>query len=171
MKKMNLILAFSGILALLIAAAAWAQPAQPPPPAQPTLPGTGPGAAAPKPRMGMQYDPKSLETVTGEVTQVQARGRRGKSLNLLVKTDKETLLVLIGPAFFLEEQKMALAAGDKVEVKGTRIKHPNQAMLIAGELKKGSQVVKLRDDQGKPLWAPQGPQPPQGPQKKTPANN
>jgi len=157
MKRMNLILAFSGILALLMSAAAWAQPAAP------TLPGTGPGAAAPKPRMGMQYDPKNLETVSGEVTQVQTRGRRGKSLNIQVKTDKETLLVLIGPAAFLEQQKMTLAAGDKVEIKGTRIQHPNQALLIAGELKKGSQVVKLRDDQGKPLW------PPQGPQKKMPS--
>ena len=146
MKKMNRILVFSAILALAVAAAAWAQSAAP------TLPGTGPGAAAPQPRMAIQYDPKSLETVSGEVTQVQARGRRGRSLNLQVKTDKETLLVLIGPASFLEQQKMTLAPGDKVEIKGTRIQHPNQALLIAGELKKGSQVVKLRDEAGRPLW-------------------
>jgi hypothetical protein len=112
---------------------------------------------APKAGMGMQYDPKSMETVSGEVTQVQTRGRRAKSLNLQVKTAKETLMVLLGPASYLEQQKMTLALGDKVEIKGSRIQHPSQALLIAGEVKKGDLVVKLRDDQGKPLWSPQGP--------------
>lgn len=151
MKKISRIMVWLGVFILALAASVWAQTAPP------ALPGAGKGPMTPKAGMGMQYDPQSLETVSGEVTQVQTRGPRAKSLNLQVKTDKETLLVLLGPGSYLEQQKMTLAVGDKVEIKGSRIQHPNQALLIAGEVKKGNQVIKLRDDQGKPLWPLQGP--------------
>jgi predicted transcriptional regulator len=78
-------------------------------------------------------------------------------VHLQVKTDKETLIAILGPTSFLEQQKLEIAVGDKVEIKGSRIKHPQQAILLAGELKKGDQVVKFRDEQGKPLWSLQGP--------------
>jgi hypothetical protein len=151
MKRLNLILAFSGILVLLAAASACGQPAQT------AGPGAGKGAMAPKAGMGMQYDPKAVETVSGEVTQVQTMGRRTKGVHLQVKTDKETLIVVLGPTTYLEQQKMTFAVGDKVEVKGSRIQHPQQAMIVAGEVKKGDQLLKLRDDQGKPMWSPMGP--------------
>jgi hypothetical protein len=150
MKRLNLIVAFSGILVLLVAASAWGQPAPP------AGPGPGMGAMPPRAGMGMQYDPKAVETVSGEVTQVQTTGRRARGVHLQVKTDKETLLVGLGPAQYLEQQKMTFAVGDKVEVKGFRVQHPQQAMIIAREVKKGDQVLKLRDDQGKPLWPPMG---------------
>ncbi|MBI4643248.1 MAG: DNA-binding protein [Deltaproteobacteria bacterium] len=147
MKKMSRIMLWLGVLSLALAANAWAQPAGP---------GAGKGAMRQKAGMGM-YDPKTVETVSGEVTQVQTMGRRTRGVHLQVKTDKETLLVVLGPAQYLEQQKMTFAVGDKVEIKGSRIQHPQQAMLVAGEVKKGDQVLKLRDDQGKPLWSPQMP--------------
>ncbi|MBI4794877.1 MAG: DNA-binding protein [Deltaproteobacteria bacterium] len=144
---MSRIMLWLGVLSLALAANAWAQPAGP---------GAGKGAMRQKAGMGM-YDPKTVETVSGEVTQVQTMGRRTRGVHLQVKTDKETLLVVLGPAQYLEQQKMTFAVGDKVEIKGSRIQHPQQAMLVAGEVKKGDQVLKLRDDQGKPLWSPQMP--------------
>jgi len=144
MKKIRRILLWLGVLSLALAASAWAQPAGP---------GAGKGAMRQKGGMGMQYDPKTVETVSGEVTQVQTMGR---GVHLQVKTDKETLLVGLGPAQYLEQQKMNFAVGDKVEVKGFRIQHPQQALMVAGEVKKGDQVLRLRDDQGKPLWPPMG---------------
>jgi hypothetical protein len=107
--------------------------------------------------MGMQYDPQTVETVSGEVIQVQIMGGRAQGVHLRVKTDKETLVVMLGPSSFLEQQKMAFAVGDKVEIKGSRVQHPQQAMLIAGEVKKGGQALKLRNDQGNPLWPRVGP--------------
>jgi hypothetical protein len=151
MKKMSNIMVILGVFILALAVSAWAQPAPP------AGPGAGQGAMTPKAGKGMQYDAKSLETVSGEVTQVRTMGRKAKGMQLQMKTDKETLVVFLGPAPYLEQQKMTLAVGDKVEIKGSRIQHPQQAMLIAGEVKKGDQVVKFRDDQGKPLWAPQMP--------------
>lgn len=155
MKRLHRILALSGMLLLLVAPFAWAQPAGP----GPGMGGRGPGGGmGPGRGMGpvMQYDPQNLETVSGEVTQVQKSQRGAKGILLQVKTDKETLLVMLGPAAYVE-QNMQIAVQDKVEIKGTRIQHPQQALLIAGEVKKGDQVLKLRDDQGKPLWPRQGP--------------
>jgi len=150
MKRLRHILALSGILVLLLAAYAWAQPGS----SGPGMGGRGPGGGM---GMGMHYDPKTVETIQGEVTQVQEMQGMAAGVHLQVKTAKETLMVILGPASYLEQQKVKIAEGDKVEIKGSRVQHPQMAMLIAGELKKGDQVIKLRDDQGKPLWSPQGP--------------
>ncbi|MFZ5452156.1 MAG: DNA-binding protein [Thermodesulfobacteriota bacterium] len=142
MKKLPKIMVGLGILSLLLATYAWAQPA-------------GPGAGQGMKRrggMGLQYDPNKLETVKGEVIQVQKGTRRSKGVHLEVKTDKETLIAILGPASFLEQQKMDLAVGDKVEITGSRIERPQKAIILAGEVKKGDQAVKLRDEKGMPLW-------------------
>jgi len=44
-----------------------------------------------------------------------------------------------------------------VEVTGSRVSSRQGAVIVAGELRKGDQVLKLRDAQGVPLWPPQGP--------------
>lgn len=144
MKKWSRILVGLGVLSLILGASAWSPPV-----------GTGSGGVGRG--QGRQYDPNNLVTVSGEVTKVTKSMRRAKGLHLEVKTAKETLLVFLGPASYLEQQKMTLAVGDKVEIKGTRVQRPQQAILIAGELKKGNQVVKLRDENGMPLWSRQGP--------------
>ena len=149
MKRLRHILALSGILVLLLAAYAWAQPGS----SGPGMGGRGPGGGM---GMGMHYDPKTVETIQGEVTQVQEMQGMAAGVHLQVKTAKETLMVILGPASYLEQQKVKIAEGDKVEIKGSRVQHPQMAMLIAGELKKGDQVVKLRDDQGTPLWPKRG---------------
>jgi len=152
MKKLNRIPALSGILVLLMAAFAWAQPGG----SGPGMGGRGPGSGMGM-GMGMHYDPKTVETIQGEVTQVQEMPGMAAGVHVQVKTAKETWMVILGPASYLEQQKVKIAVGDKVEIKGSRVQHPQMALLIAGELKKGDQVLKLRDDQGKPLWSPPGP--------------
>lgn len=145
MKKLLVLLAVSALLVLMMAPS-WAQQAMPGPGKGGKGMGEGTGRG-----MGMQYNPQTVETVTGEVAAVErtTMGRMQQGLHLTLKTDKETLPVFLGPAFYLEEQKFQINKGDKLQVKGSRV---NQAM-VAGEVKKGDQVLKLRDDQGKPLWS------------------
>ena len=148
MKRLNLTLALSAILMLLLATSAWSQPGG--------MDGTRKGRmGGPGGGMGMPYNAQNVETVSGEVTQVQQMQGRAGGVHLQVKTPKETLMVILGPASYLEQQKVKIAVGDKLEIKGSRMQHPKMVMLIAGELKKGDQVIKLRDDQGKPLWSRQ----------------
>lgn len=51
------------------------------------------------------YDPKTVETVSGEVVSVDKITDRGKGygVSLTLKTGNETILVYLGPGWFLEK--------------------------------------------------------------------
>ena len=113
--------------------------------------GWGPGSA-----YGRMYDPKTVEIVTGEVVKVdRITPMRGMSsgVHLVVKTDKGDVSVHLGPQWYLENQDVKIEPKDKVEIKGSRVTLQGQATLIAAEVKKGDEVLKLRDDAGVPMWA------------------
>jgi hypothetical protein len=102
------------------------------------------------------YDPSKVETVTGEVIsveQVTPMRQMGQGIGLKLKTDKGTLFVHLGPQWFIERQDVKIAAGEKVEIKGVRAVQMGQDVFIAGEVRKGDGVLKLRDESGIPAWA------------------
>lgn len=102
------------------------------------------------------YDPSKVETVSGEVVsveQITPMRKMGMGIGLKLNTGKETLLVHLGPQWFIERQDLKIAAGDKVEIKGVRAVRMGQDVFIAAEVKKGDQVLKLRDGNGVPVWA------------------
>jgi hypothetical protein len=113
--------------------------------------GWGPGT--PYNRM---WDPKTVETISGEVISVDRitpnKGMAG-GVHMNVKTDKETVSVHLGPSWYLENQDVKIIAKDKVEVKGSRITFGGKPAIIAAEVKKGDDVLKLRDDTGYPMWS------------------
>ena len=118
--------------------------------------GRGSGGWGPEGPYNRMYDSKSVETVTGEVISVsRMTPRKGMSggLHMDVKTDKETISVHLGPSWYLENQDVKIEAKDKVEVKGSRITFGGKPAIIAAEVKKGEQVLKLRDDNGFPAWS------------------
>jgi hypothetical protein len=146
MKKLLVLMIVSGLVVCLIT----------PSLAQQGMPGPGKGGKGQGEGMGrgmgMQYNPQTVEIVTGEVTAVFSGtgGRRRQGVHITLKTDKETISVHLGPASYLDQEKFQVKQGDKLEVKGSRI----DQVIVAGEVKKGDQVLKLRDDQGRPLWSP-----------------
>jgi len=115
----------------------------------------GSGGWGPGTQYSRMYDTKTVETITGEVTSVNRitpfKGMAG-GVYMNVKTDKETISVQLGPSYYLENQDVKIAAKDKVEVKGSRISFDGKPAIIAAEVKKGDEVLKLRDDAGFPLW-------------------
>jgi hypothetical protein len=115
----------------------------------------GSGGWGPGTQYNRMYDPKTVETISGEITAVDritpAKGMSG-GVHMNVKTDKETISVHLGPGFYIENQDVKLQAKDKVEVKGSRITFDGKPAIIAAEVKKGEEVLKLRDDAGFPVW-------------------
>jgi len=102
-----------------------------------------------------QYDPATVETVTGKVTHVEhVKRRRGPSdmVQVTLETDGGPLRVNVGPASFLSEKKMVLATGDRIEVRGSRVTHDGEPLLIAAEITKGDTRLALRDAAGVPVW-------------------
>jgi hypothetical protein len=102
------------------------------------------------------YDPKTVETVKGEVVSVEnftpAKGV-SSGVHLLLKAGKETISVHLGPSWYLENQDAQVEPKDKIEITGSRLTLDGKPVLIAAEVKKGDGILKLRDENGVPMWA------------------
>jgi hypothetical protein len=108
---------------------------------------------------GRSYDPSTVETVSGEIVAVErvpaGKGRSG-GVHVTLKTDRETLPVHLGPAWYLDEQKMRFERSDHVEVEGSRISFEGKPAIIAREVKKDGATLILRNAAGVPAWAGRG---------------
>jgi hypothetical protein len=105
---------------------------------------------------GKMYNPKAIEIISGEVVSIEKiTPIKGMSygVHMTVKTNKETISVHMGPGWFIENQDIKLKPKDKVEVKGSRITFEGKPAIIAVEVKKGDEILKLRDENGFPSWS------------------
>jgi hypothetical protein len=110
--------------------------------------------------MGSQYNrmynPATVETVSGTVETVdKIMPMKGmySGIHLVVKTDKEGLDVHLGPEWYVERLDTKIEKGDKIEVKGSRVTFDGKPAIIAAEVKKGDNILILRDSTGIPAWA------------------
>ena len=144
MKKIGLL---CGIISLFVLAlSVWAQ--------------SGSGGDAPRLHYGKMWDARTVETLKGQVVSVEkyvpGRGGTVYGLRLTMKTDSETISVILGPAWYIEAQHFKFEPRDALEVKGSRMSVQGQPTMIAGEVKKGDQSLKLRNETGSPLWSNAG---------------
>jgi hypothetical protein len=102
------------------------------------------------------YDPETVVTISGEVVSVDKitpiKGMN-PGVHAVVKTDKEMISVHLGPEWYIENQDMSINPKDKIEVKGSRITFEGKPAIIAAEVKKGDEVLTLRDASGFPAWS------------------
>ncbi len=107
-------------------------------------------------RYGKLFDPKTMVTISGEVLGVRIitpwRGMR-QGVQMLVRTNREDITVHLGPVWFLENQDITLMPKDRVEVAGSKTIFKGKTIVIATEVRKGNQVLKLRDENGFPVWS------------------
>jgi hypothetical protein len=131
-------------LGLYLGAGSWAQNV-----------GESGGSEAPI-HFSRMYDLKTVATLSGEVTAVEqfspGRGGPPQGLRLRVQFPQETLKVILGPIVYVEQQNAKFAAGDRVEVKGSRMTVRGEPLIVAAEVKKGDQVLKMRNANGEALW-------------------
>lgn len=106
-------------------------------------------------RAAPMYNTATEVTLKGSVEAVnQVQGPRGwGGTHLSLKTDKETIDVHVGPSWFLTQNKMSFAKGDRVEVTGSRVKFGDQDALIARQIRRGGETFILRDKLGFPAWS------------------
>lgn len=109
------------------------------------------------------YNPASVVTIKGEISSVdkiqpknQRPNAKGYGVHLTVKTNQGDQVVHVGPSWYLDKQKLALNKGDKIEITGSKTNINKQDVIIAGQLTKGNQGLKLRNDDGTPTWKGQG---------------
>lgn len=105
---------------------------------------------------GRLFDTKTMTTVTGEIasmTRFTPMKGMTAGVHMKVQAGKETIDVHLGPAWYLEAQEANLKVGDKVEVQGSRIVYQKKPAIIATSIKRGPDVLVLRDADGFPRWA------------------
>jgi hypothetical protein len=150
MKRAKTILALAAVIALLFAATeSLAQRG-------PGMMWRGSGGWGPGTPYNRMYDPKTIETVSGEVvslSQITPNKGMAAGVRMTLNTGKETVSVHLGPSWYLENQDVKIEPKDKVEVKGSKITFGGKPAIIAMEVKKGDEVLKLRDDDGFPVWS------------------
>jgi len=110
--------------------------------------------------MGSQYNrmynPDTVETLSGTVEAVdKVTPMKGmySGVHVMLKTDKETISVHLGPEWYVERQDVKIEKGDNIEVKGSRVTFAGKPAIIAAEVKKGDNTLVLRDSAGIPAWA------------------
>ncbi len=117
----------------------------------------GSGGWGPESPYARLYDPKAVETISGEVVKVdRIAPMRGMStgVHLVLKTDKEQeVSVHLGPLWYLENQDVKIEPKDRVEITGSRVTMQGKPAIIAAQVKKGDQTLKLRDEAGVPVWS------------------
>ncbi len=103
-----------------------------------------------------KYDPSQEEILSGEVAAVkdiEMRSGKTTGAGLELQTGGQNLDVYLGPHIYVDLQNVKIEPGDSVEIKGVKTLVDGQVIFLAGEVRKGSDVLKLRDDKGTPLWA------------------
>lgn len=143
MRKLGLPVTVLFLLSLFFTAKSFAQ-------------GMGGGGRGAGSQQSRQYNPSTVETISGEVVSVdKIPSRRGMSygVHLTVKTDKETIPVHLGPGWYLDKQPVQIKPQDQVTVTGSRITYQGKPAFIAAEIQRGGETLKLRDQNGVPLWS------------------
>ena len=71
-------------------------------------------------------------------------------VHVVLKTDKGDVSVHLGPQWYLGNQDVKIEPKDTLEVIGSRAVVEGRPALIAAKVKKGEQVLELRDAAGMP---------------------
>jgi hypothetical protein len=102
------------------------------------------------------YNPATVENVSGvveSVDKITPMKGMNSGIHIMLKTDKETISIHVGPEWYIERQDVKLEKGDKIEVKGSRVTFSGKPAIIAAEVKKDDRTLVLRDGSGIPAWA------------------
>lgn len=147
MKRIAGVIAVIAVFALALAPQALAQGG---------LNWRGSGGWGPGGQYARLYDPKTVETISGKVVKVDRiipiRGMSG-GVHVVVKTDKGDVSVHLGPQWYLENQDVKIEPKDMVEIRGSQVTVQGKPTIIAAEVKKGDETLKLRDEAGVPVWS------------------
>jgi hypothetical protein len=101
------------------------------------------------------YDPKTVETIEGKVLSIERTTpakNQGYGVHLMLQTDKETIAVHLGPSRYIDKQTPKIEVNDAITVTGSRIIVGGKPAIIAAQVKKGNDILKLRDENGIPAW-------------------
>jgi hypothetical protein len=109
------------------------------------------------------YNPQTVTTVKGLVESLGSYGMTGwrvapgmQTPGLVLKTDKGKIPVNLGPPWYVSKQGFTFKPGDTLEVTGSQVTRDDKTVLLAAQVNKDEQTLKVRDEKGEPCWHREG---------------
>jgi len=106
------------------------------------------------------FDPMSMKTLSGEVIKVERVVPKDGTFSqmqveLIVLADrKEAIPVYLGPMWYVigPNRRIPFGSGDRITATGSWITSKTEPFMIATAVTKGDQTLKLRRENGSPVW-------------------
>lgn len=101
------------------------------------------------------YDAAAAVSLTGvSIVRVDTlRQGENASVSALLLSGTDSITAMIAPVTFLSSNSLTLAAGDVIDISGSKMTMGGRPMLVATEIKKGETKLVLRDKAtGAPAW-------------------
>ncbi len=101
------------------------------------------------------YSPDHVTRVAGRVLGVDRfvpREGMAEGVRVRVATGTDTVWVHLGPAAYVDAQRVRLAAGDAVRVTGSAAHDGDQAVVLATRVDRDGRTLRLREQDGTPAW-------------------
>ena len=102
------------------------------------------------------YDTATVEDFSGEVVEVVEMDCKGcgvKGVHVKVKGEKESITIVLGPAWYVNNQDTKLEAKDKIVIHGSRTTVHGEVAIVPQQISRGDDVFVLRAENGRPKWA------------------
>ena len=100
-----------------------------------------------------------MVTVSGVVvSKTPPSGKQGLPylVYLTLQNEAGQIAVFLGPNFFVDQLPVEIKELDRIQVTGSKVMWGGKPVILAAEVKKGDQVLKVRDHKGVPLWSGHG---------------
>lgn len=95
----------------------------------------------------------SIEDFKGSIKSIsRVQYPDGAIIQVIVSTERGDMKVLLGPAQFVDQEKVKLESGDKIVIKGYRIMVNGEEVIMAQQIDKNGNILRLRDEQRRPIW-------------------
>ncbi len=120
--------------------------------------GPGRGGGYGRAQGPMHFDPAALQTISGKVAAYETVGGFGPygMKALTVETEGKALTVMLGPEFYLTDEKLSLKEGDEVTVVASPAGYRTKTFFVAKSVTAKGKTLALRDEAGFPIWRGQG---------------
>lgn len=100
------------------------------------------------------YNPRTEVTLRGIVHEVKQMKDVQTVTHLGLRTaDHAPIEVHLGPSAWVAGQSVTFEVGDELEVIGSRVKYGGSDVMVARQIRKGNEVLILRDTQGRSRWS------------------
>ena len=103
----------------------------------------------------LNFNPKNVQTYKGQILQIldtYDSSTSTETLGILMQTEKGAIPIVLGPRSFILGGP-ALTPGQQIVVTGSEIYLDGSILVIAQEMSVNRYSLKLRNEDGNPLWS------------------